>query len=96
MATATLCWIDDEPKSEGLANDVTQVSSKAIMIKTEEGKLTIEGAEDNISISVYSINGVLAGTAISRNGIASIYTSIPQESVAIVKIGNKSIKVIMK
>lgn len=96
VATATLCWIDDEPKSEGLANDVTQVSSKAIMIKTEEGKLTIEGAEDNISISVYSINGVLAGTAISRNGIASIYTSIPQESVAIVKIGNKSIKVIMK
>ncbi len=82
--------------STGLSKGVTQVSSKAIMIKTEEGKLTIEGAEDNISISVYSINGVLAGTAISRNGIASIYTSIPQESVAIVKIGNKSIKVIMK
>ena len=77
-ATATLCWIDVEPKSEGLSEGMTQVSARAVMVKAEGG------------------DGVLVGSNISKNGIASINTTLSKDSTAIVKIGNKSVKVIMR
>lgn len=95
-ATATLCWIDVEPKTEGITDVIAQMSARAVMVKAEGGQLTVEGAEDNTNISVYTIDGVQVGTSTSRNGVALINTSIPKSSVAIVKIGNKSVKVMMK
>ena len=95
-ATATLCWIDVEPKTEGIDNAIAQVRANAVMIKMEGGQLTIEGADDYTSISVYTIDGVQMGSAISRNGVALVNTSITSNSIAIVKVGNKSVKVLMK
>lgn len=95
-ATATLCWIDVAPKTEGITDGITQMAARAVMIKAEGGQLTIEGAEENTNISVYSLDGIHLGTTASRNGVASINTSVSKDSVAIVKIGNKSVKVIMK
>ena len=95
-ATATLCWIDVEPKTEGIDNAIAQVRANAVMIKTEGGQLTIEGADDYTSISVYTIDGVQMGSAISKNGVALVNTSITSNSIAIVKVGNKSVKVLMK
>jgi len=95
-ATATLCWIDVEPKTGGITDGITQMAARAVVVKAEEGQLTVEGADDNTNISVYSIDGVQVGTTTSRNGVASINTSVSKDSVAILKIGNKSIKVIMK
>ncbi len=66
------------------------------MVKAEGGQLTIEGAEDDTNISVYAIDGIQVGATTSRNGVASIMTTIPKNSVAIIKIGNKSVKVMMK
>ena len=85
-----------EPKTEGITDGISQMAARAVMVKAEGGQLTIEGAEDNTNISVYSIDGVQVGTSTSRKGVASITTTIPKDSVAIVKIGNKSIKVIMR
>ena len=95
-ATATLCWIDVEPKTEGIDNAIAQVRANAVMIKTEGGQLTIEGVDDYTNISVYNIDGVQMGSAISRNGVALVNTSITSNSIAIVKVGNKSVKVLMK
>ncbi len=94
-ATATLCWIDVEPKTEGL-NSVAQVRANAVMIKTNGGEITIEGAYENTSITVYTLDGVQVGAATCRNGIAFINTNLKCDSIAIVKIGNKSVKVQIK
>ena len=96
IATATLCWIDVEPKTEGITDGMAQMPARAVMVKAEGGQLIIEGADDNTNISVYNIDGVQLGTSTSRNGVALINTSIPKSSVTIVKIGNKSVKVMMK
>lgn len=95
-ATATLCWIDVEPKKQGIDNGIAQVRANAVMIKAEGGLLTIEGVDDNTNISVYSLDGVLAGSAISKNGVAFVNTNFKSNSIAIVKIGNKSVKVAIK
>ena len=94
-STATLCWIDVEPKTEGL-NSVAQVRANAVMIKTNGGEITIEGAYENTSITVYTLDGVQVGAATCRNGIAFINTNLKCDSIAIVKIGNKSVKVQIK
>ena len=95
-ATATLCWIDQQPKTEGDINGIANITAKALLIKNNGGQLTVEGAADGEAISVYTINGMQSGSAISQNGAATIDTSLQSGSVAIVKIGDRSIKLIVK
>jgi hypothetical protein len=95
-ATATLCWIDQKPATEGITDGIANIPAKALLIKNNGGQLTVEGAADGEAISVYTVNGVKNGSAISQNGAASIDTNLQTGSIAIVKIGDKSVKVVIK
>jgi hypothetical protein len=95
-ATATLCWIDKEPTTEGITDGVAQISSKVVLIQNISGTINVQGVEDGILVNVYEINGKLAGSTISRNGQALVNTSLHAGNVAIIKIGEKSIKVIIQ
>jgi len=95
-ATATLCWIEANPQNEGITTDVNQIAARAVLIKANGGQLTIEGADDNTTITAYTIDGVQLGSAVSRNGVATINTNVSPGTVTIVKIGNKSVKVVMR
>ena len=95
-ATATLCWIDVEPKTEGIINEISNISANAVLIQSESGNVKVQGVDDGTPISVYSINGTQVGSATSQNGVASINTNLQPGSIAIVKIGQKSVKVVMK
>ena len=96
VAYATLCWIDKEPSTEGITNGVSQVPANAVLIQSNGGQLTIQGVDDGTQVSVYSINGTEAGKAISKNGCASVNTNLQAGSMAIIKIGEKSVKVVVK
>ena len=95
-ATATLCWIDVAPKTEGITNGVAQIPANAVLIQTVGGAINVQGVDDGTQIQVYSINGTQAGTAISQHGVATINTSLQSGSVAIVKIGDRGVKVVLK
>lgn len=96
VATATLCWIEATPQTEGISNGIAQVLARAVMIQSNDGTLTIQGAEDGTPINVYSINGCQVGSAVSGNGQATVNTTLQSGSVAIVKIGERSVKVVTK
>ena len=95
VATATLCWIDADPKTEGITNSIVSVPAKAVLIQTNGGMVTIQGADDGTRVSVYGIDGTQAGSAISNNGQATVNTNLQPGSIAVVKIGEKSFKVII-
>lgn len=95
-ATATLCWIDVDPKTEGISNSVTQVRAHAVLIQAREGQITITGTDDGTKISVYEIDGHQVGSTISHNGYANLNTNIRPGSIAIIKIGDKNMKVVVK
>ncbi len=95
-ATATLCWIDVAPKTEGITEGIANVPANAVLIKSNGGLLTIEGANEGERISVYSINGTQAGSAISQNGQTVVGTNLQPGSIAIVKIGEKTVKVVVR
>ena len=96
VATATLCWIDQEPTKEGIVDGIVNVPSRAIMISSDGGLLTINGAEDGTLIEVYKLDGTQAGVSESKNGSARIYTNLQPGNIAIVKTGKKSVKVVIR
>ena len=96
VATATLCWIDKEPTTEGITNGVSQIPAKAVLIQSDGGILKVEGVDDGTQVSVFTPDGKQVGSAFSHNGTALVGTSIQPGNTAIVKIGNKSVKVVVK
>ena len=95
-ATATLCWIDQQPKTEGITNGIANIPAQAVLIQAAGGAINVQGCDDGERIGVYSINGSQVGTAVSQNGAATVNTTLQPGSVAIIKVGKKSIKVMMK
>ena len=96
VATATLCWVDASPKTEGITNGVAQIAARPVLVKTDNGFITVEGADDRTNVTVYTTDGKQVGSAISQNNIATIATSIQPGSIAIVKVGDKAVKVVIK
>ena len=95
-ATATLCWIDASPKTEGITNSIANIPAQAVLIQSEGGNIKVQGVDEGTQVNVYSINGTQAGSAISQSGAATINTNLQPGSIAIVKIGQKSVKVVIK
>lgn len=93
---ATEGWKDFVNIVEGDPVNIAGVSTKAFGIKNEGGKMMLEGMNDGERVNVYTTNGMQAGSAISKNGKAMVDTNLPKGSIAIVKIGNKSVKVLVK
>jgi hypothetical protein len=96
VATATLCWIDYQPKTEGITNRVANLPAKALLIQSKGGTINVQGADDGEAIRVYNVNGTLAGSAISQNGNANVITSLKPDNIAIVKVGEKNVKIMVK
>ena len=95
-ATATLCWIDQQPKTEGITNDIANIPANAVLIQSEGGSIKVQGVDEGTQVNVYSTNGTQAGSAVSQAGAATINTNLQPGSIAIVKIGQKSVKVVVK
>jgi hypothetical protein len=95
-ATATLCWIDVDPKTEGIDNGVANVKAMPVLIQAEDGVLHITGAPEGVSICVFDTGGKLAGSTKASADVTLVSTALPHGSIAIVKIGEKAVKVLMK
>ena len=95
-ATATLCWIDQQPKTEGITNGIANVAAQAVLIQSEGGSIKVQGVDEGTQVNVYGINGTQAGSAISQSGAATINTNLQPGSIAIVKIGQKSVRIVIK
>ena len=99
VATAILCWIDQKPDMEGITDDnATQVTMMAlpVLVQTQGGNITIQGAAEGTPISIYDTSGKQYGSTISEKDHTTISTSLQPGSVAIVKIGEKAVKVVIK
>ena len=97
VATATLCWIDVEPRTEGIENTgIATVRAQAVLIQGNSNTLNITGVTEGTPISVYDVTGKLVGVAKASAGTTSISTTLCSGQIGIVKIGEKTVKVSMK
>ncbi len=95
-ATATLCWIDTTPTTEGITNGVTQIPANAVLIQAHDGFICISGIDESKQIAIYQTDGKQVATAKAYNGSASVATNISKGTPVIVKIGEKAVKVVMQ
>ncbi len=100
VATATLVWgsatLTDTTPATAIEMVPAMEAAMPVLIQNNGGMLTVQGAQDGTPVSVYTIAGTEAGSAISQNSMASISTSMQQGDIAIVRIGNRSVKVVLK
>ena len=100
VATATLVWgsatFTDTTPATAIEMVPAMEAPVPVLIQNNGGMLTIQGAQDGTPVSVYTIAGTEAGSAVSQNSRATISTSMQQGDIAIVRIGNRSVKVVLK
>ena len=97
-ATATLCWVSQQPETEGLTDEdaVMEVKALPVLIQTQGGTITIQGAAEGTPIAFYDTSGKQYGSAIAEKDCTTIQTSLQPGTVAVLKIGEKAIKVAIK
>jgi hypothetical protein len=95
-ATATLCWIDATPTTEGISNGVAQIPANAVLIQADDGFISVSGVADGQQIAIYQTDGKQVATAKAYNGSANVATNISKGNTVIVKIGDKAVKVMMR
>lgn len=89
-------WKDFVFIEEGVPANVTGVCANTLLIQSEEGIIRVQGFNDGNQVSVYTIDGKQVGSAIIQDNIATIVTNIQHGSIAIVKVGDKVSKIMMK
>ena len=99
IATATLCWIDVEPQTEGITEDtptdVVNVKAQPVLIQQDGNVLTVSGPPAGTPLAVYDLNGRLINTAKAVEGTTRI-DAATTDKVVLVKVGERTIKVAMK
>lgn len=95
LATATLVFTNATFTTEGTSS-AKSANVNPVLIQTNNGIITVEGAEDGERINVYTPAGSQEGSAISQNRLATINTYIKPGDIAIIKIGTRAVKVMMK
>ena len=95
VATATLVWTNAVFTANSTTN-LKAINQRPLLIQSNDGAITIQGADDGEYISIYNIAGSKEGSAVSRNGRVTINTNIQPGNVAIVKVGSKALKIIIK
>ena len=98
VAEATLCWIDVQPQTEGIevAINAPSIEALPVLIQTNGPVVSITGAAEGTEIAIYDVSGKLVGSSKASVGTTDICTSLRDKDIAIVKIGSKSVKVVMK
>lgn len=94
--TATLCWIDVDPKTEGITNSVAHVRANPMLIQSNGNILSVSGAPEGAEIDVYNLSGQKVGSARVASESTDVFTSLKAGEMGIVKIGGKAVKVMIK
>lgn len=98
MATATLIWgnatfTETTPETTSVRTVKCEVPA---LVTSHRGTITVQSETNSLPIAVYAADGQLYGSSIVSNGQASVSTNLQTGSIAIVKIGDKTVKVAVR
>ena len=85
-----------EPKTEGITDGIANVRARAVLIQSSGNMLTVYGADEGSTISVFDIAGRPVGFAKVLSEATNISTSLRIGDLGVVKIGDNTVKVLMK
>ena len=85
-------------QKEGVTNSLAKVETKSVQVQSSNGVLTItsEGNTEVTPIKVYNTAGQMVSSSSMTNGMATLDSNMDSGEIAIVKIGEKSVKIVVK
>ena len=92
VATAKLYWLTSSGSLD--ETSINNVSMRGIAIQSDGGFITISGLDNNETVSFYATDGKNLGFSTAING--TTFFTAQTGSVVIAKIGNESIKILVK
>lgn len=95
VATATLVWMD-AMFTANITTSAKTINLRPLLIQANNGSINIQGAEDGERICVYSTNGIQQGSGTSHNSTATINTHLQPGDIAIVKVGIRAVKIVVR
>ena len=94
--TATLYWINVDPISTGVIDKEMMVNTNAILVQNNGGTISISGVADESEVKIYNISGQFIGQGKATGNRVEIGTNLASGDICIIKIGEKSVKYILR
>lgn len=94
VVNVTLCWVENKVDNNNTTGGIS-VLADVLLVVSNSGVLSINYAIEGETIEVYTVDGTRIATSVIENGTADVYTDLTKGTVAIVKIGEKNIKVVI-
>ena len=91
---ATLCWIECDC-NENNNNNIINIPAKSVFITSNNGTININCALEGEVVELYTSDAMYIGSTTIENGCATIQSGLSKGDIAIIKIAEKSIKVIL-
>jgi hypothetical protein len=85
-----------DPISTGVIDNEMRVNTNAILVQNAGSVITISGIADGNDVAVYNISGQLIGQGKATGNRAEISTGLTSGDICIIKIGDKSVKYILR
>ena len=99
MATATLVWTeaiftDTTPNTPSSAKTIAETIP--VLISANNGNITVTSEANGQAVAVFTVDGQLLGNATVSNGQAIVSTTLQNGNIAVVNVGNKTVKIVMR
>ncbi len=86
----------EEGNGSGNTNSVANVRVNPVLIQSDNSVVNISGVDEGMNVVVYSANGQTIGSTKACGNNVSVNTNLKKGEIAIVKIGEKSVIVVMQ
>ena len=95
IAEFDLFAINERDCSADDNTDIINIPAKAVFVTSNNGTINISCSLEGENVAVYSSNAMYIGSTTIENGTATIESGLSKGDIAIIKIAEKSIKVIL-
>ena len=94
IVNATLCWVECDCNADDNTG-IIDIPAKALLVTSNNGTINITCSLEGESVELYTSDAMFIESTTIENGCATIESGLSKGDIAIVKIGEKSIKVII-
>jgi hypothetical protein len=94
IITAVICWVDAE-SGENPINNVYNLKARPLIIQSYGSVITIKGTKEGEQIELYNMSGQIVARTSATTNVTTLQTNLNKGEIVVVKIGDKSVKIIL-
>ena len=79
-----------------ITSNIPQISADAVRIQSKDGIISILGVDKGKDVVIYTVSGQIVGSTKGNGNQISLITNIKKGEIAIIKIGEKTLKTVMQ